>query len=119
MALHRRRTGLLLFSGSDEGNFYALDAESGKPLWDLQAGWPINANPVAFTVHHLRTSVHRDSGEPGAVRVQPVAGFYDVHRSLPARVAFAPLPSAMDSNRVFSVLAANARVYAGALRNPI
>jgi outer membrane protein assembly factor BamB len=25
--------GGLVFSGSDEGNFYALDAWTGKPLW--------------------------------------------------------------------------------------
>jgi alcohol dehydrogenase (cytochrome c) len=27
--------GGVVFSGSDEGNFYALDAETGKPLWDI------------------------------------------------------------------------------------
>ncbi|MGA3205466.1 MAG: PQQ-dependent dehydrogenase, methanol/ethanol family, partial [Bryobacteraceae bacterium] len=27
--------GGLVFSGSDEGNFFALDAVSGKPLWDF------------------------------------------------------------------------------------
>jgi alcohol dehydrogenase (cytochrome c) len=42
--------GGLVFSGSDEGNFYALDAQSGKPLWDFQTGGPIAANPVSFTV---------------------------------------------------------------------
>ena len=42
--------GGLVFSGSDEGNFYALDAESGKPLWDFQTGGSISANPVAFTI---------------------------------------------------------------------
>ena len=42
--------GGLVFSGSDEGNFYALDAESGKPLWDFQTGGAIGANPIAFTI---------------------------------------------------------------------
>jgi alcohol dehydrogenase (cytochrome c) len=42
--------GGLVFSGSDEGNFYALDAESGKPLWDFQTGGAIAANPVSFTI---------------------------------------------------------------------
>jgi alcohol dehydrogenase (cytochrome c) len=42
--------GGLVFSGSDEGNFYALDARSGKPLWDFQTGGPIAANPISFTV---------------------------------------------------------------------
>jgi alcohol dehydrogenase (cytochrome c) len=42
--------GGLVFSGSDEGNFYALDARSGKPLWDFQTGGAIAANPVSFTI---------------------------------------------------------------------
>ena len=42
--------GGLVFSGSNEGNFYALDAQSGKPLWDFQTGGPIIANPVSFTI---------------------------------------------------------------------
>ncbi len=42
--------GGVVFSGSDEGNFYALDAGSGKPLWDFQTGGSIHANPIAFNV---------------------------------------------------------------------
>jgi alcohol dehydrogenase (cytochrome c) len=42
--------GGLVFSGSDEGNFYALDAQSGKPLWDFQTGGAVAANPISFTV---------------------------------------------------------------------
>jgi alcohol dehydrogenase (cytochrome c) len=42
--------GGVVFSGSDEGNFYALDAKTGKPLWDFQTGGPIFANPVSFAV---------------------------------------------------------------------
>jgi alcohol dehydrogenase (cytochrome c) len=42
--------GGLVFSGSDEGNFYALDARTGKPLWDIQTGGAITANPVSFVV---------------------------------------------------------------------
>ena len=42
--------GGLVFSGSEEGNFYALDAQTGKPLWDFQTGGAIAANPVAFTI---------------------------------------------------------------------
>jgi len=41
--------GGLVFSGSDEGNFYALDARTGKPLWDFQTGGAIMANPVSFS----------------------------------------------------------------------
>jgi alcohol dehydrogenase (cytochrome c) len=42
--------GGLVFSGSDEGNFFALDAKSGKPLWDFQTGAGIAANPISFNV---------------------------------------------------------------------
>ena len=42
--------GGLVFSGSNEGNFYALDAHTGKPLWDFQTGGPIGANPISFNV---------------------------------------------------------------------
>ncbi|HLJ47053.1 MAG TPA: PQQ-dependent dehydrogenase, methanol/ethanol family [Bryobacteraceae bacterium] len=42
--------GGLVFGGSNEGNFYALDAATGKPLWDFQTGGGIVANPVSFLV---------------------------------------------------------------------
>ncbi len=42
--------GGLVFGGSNEGNFYALDAVSGKPLWDFQTGGGISANPVSFLI---------------------------------------------------------------------
>lgn len=40
--------GGLIFGGSNEGNFFALDAESGKPVWHFQAGGPVSGNPVSF-----------------------------------------------------------------------
>jgi alcohol dehydrogenase (cytochrome c) len=40
--------GGLVFSGSNEGNFYALDASSGKPLWQFQTGGPIRSGPMSF-----------------------------------------------------------------------
>jgi alcohol dehydrogenase (cytochrome c) len=42
--------GGLVFGGSEEGNFFALDADTGKPLWDLQLGGAIRANPISFAV---------------------------------------------------------------------
>jgi len=42
--------GGLVFGGSQEGNFYALDASDGKPLWQFQMGGQIAANPVSFLV---------------------------------------------------------------------
>jgi alcohol dehydrogenase (cytochrome c) len=42
--------GGLVFSGTEEGNFFALDAESGKPLWDMQLGGAVHANPMSFGI---------------------------------------------------------------------
>ncbi|HKA19744.1 MAG TPA: PQQ-dependent dehydrogenase, methanol/ethanol family [Blastocatellia bacterium] len=42
--------GGIVFGGSDEGNFYALDAMTGKPLWDFQTGGQIVANPISFQI---------------------------------------------------------------------
>jgi len=42
--------GGLVFSGSDEGNFFALDADTGKPLWEIFLGSSIRSNPVTFAV---------------------------------------------------------------------
>ena len=42
--------GGVVFGGSDEGNFYALDALTGKPLWDFQTGGAIAANPISFLI---------------------------------------------------------------------
>ena len=42
--------GGLVFSGTDEGNFFALDADTGKPLWDTQLGGAVRANPMSFSV---------------------------------------------------------------------
>ena len=42
--------GGLVFGGSDEGNFFALDTLSGEPLWDFQTGGAVHANPMTFMV---------------------------------------------------------------------
>ena len=42
--------GGLVFGGPNEGNFYALNTLTGKPVWDFQTGGPIIANPVSFLV---------------------------------------------------------------------
>lgn len=42
--------GGLVFGGSDEGNFFALDAETGKPLWDFQMGGAVRSNPISFAI---------------------------------------------------------------------
>ncbi len=42
--------GGLVFGGTDEGNFFALDADTGKPLWDTQLGANIRGIPVSFAI---------------------------------------------------------------------
>lgn len=42
--------GGVVFGGSNEGNFYALDGWTGKPLWDFQTGGAIAANPISFLI---------------------------------------------------------------------
>jgi alcohol dehydrogenase (cytochrome c) len=41
--------GGLLFTGKETGEFIALDAETGKQLWQFQTGSGINAMPVTYT----------------------------------------------------------------------
>jgi alcohol dehydrogenase (cytochrome c) len=43
--------GNLVFGGSNEGDFFALNATTGAPLWRFPSGGPIAANPVAFAVN--------------------------------------------------------------------
>lgn len=40
----------MVFGGSNEGNFYALEAMIGKPLWDFQTGGPMVSNPISFLI---------------------------------------------------------------------
>jgi alcohol dehydrogenase (cytochrome c) len=40
--------GGLVFSGSQEGNFFALDAKNGKPLWQFQTGGAVRSGPMSY-----------------------------------------------------------------------
>jgi alcohol dehydrogenase (cytochrome c) len=42
--------GGLVFAGSNEGNFFALDAKTGKPLWQFQTGGPVRSGPISFVI---------------------------------------------------------------------
>ena len=42
--------GGLVFGGTEQGDFFALDASSGKPLWHFQVGSDIKANAISFGV---------------------------------------------------------------------
>jgi alcohol dehydrogenase (cytochrome c) len=42
--------GGLVFGGTNEGNFFALNDENGERIWDFQTGGPIRTNPMSFSV---------------------------------------------------------------------
>ena len=41
--------GGLLFTGTETGEFIALDIDNGKTLWQFQTGSGINAQPITYT----------------------------------------------------------------------
>jgi alcohol dehydrogenase (cytochrome c) len=41
--------GGLLFTGKETGEFIAVDADTGKTLWQFQTGSGVNAMPITFT----------------------------------------------------------------------
>jgi len=43
--------GKLVFGGSDEGYFFALDADAGKEVWRQNIGGIIRSNPVTYLSH--------------------------------------------------------------------
>jgi alcohol dehydrogenase (cytochrome c) len=40
--------GGLVFAGTNEGDFLALDGASGKNLWRFQTGGTVQANPISY-----------------------------------------------------------------------
>ena len=42
--------GGLVFCADSQGVFFALDAESGKALWNIQLGNAVRANPITYAV---------------------------------------------------------------------
>jgi alcohol dehydrogenase (cytochrome c) len=42
--------GDLVFSASVDGYFYALDATTGVPLWQISLGGPVHAQPMTYAV---------------------------------------------------------------------
>ena len=42
--------GNLLFGSTNEGQIFALQASTGKPLWRFQAGGAARSNPISYSV---------------------------------------------------------------------
>jgi alcohol dehydrogenase (cytochrome c) len=42
--------GGLVFGGSTDGNFFALDAADGRAVWHFQTGGPVSGNPITFAL---------------------------------------------------------------------
>ena len=42
--------GGLVFGCAAEGDFFALDSQSGEPLWQFQTGGRMYSNPVSYAV---------------------------------------------------------------------
>ena len=42
--------GGVVFGGTNEGNIFALDADTGESLWDFQAGGAVRTNPMSYQV---------------------------------------------------------------------
>lgn len=42
--------GNLVFGGTNEGQLFALQASTGKPLWRFQAGGAARSNPISYAV---------------------------------------------------------------------
>jgi len=43
--------GGLVFGSTNEGNFFALDDDTGESLWDIQLGGAVRTNPVSYAVN--------------------------------------------------------------------
>jgi alcohol dehydrogenase (cytochrome c) len=54
--------GGLVFGGTTEGNIFALDASTGKPLWSMQAGGPVQATGPISYMHEGRQYVAMTAG---------------------------------------------------------
>jgi outer membrane protein assembly factor BamB len=81
--------GGLVFGGTEEGNFFALDAESGKPLWDIQLGGAVRGIPISYAVteairrHFRRLRCLSLAIEINAERERENAGRLQLRRVVP------------------------------------
>ncbi len=55
--------GNLLFGGTNEGNFFALDARTGKHLWRFPSGGQIISNPITYLASNKQQQVAIATGD--------------------------------------------------------
>ena len=61
--------GNIVFGATNEGQFYALHAATGKPLWRFQAGGQSRGNPDQLP--ERRQTIHRHVHRQFPLRVRP------------------------------------------------
>lgn len=66
--------GGLVFGGTREGNAFAVDADSGKPLWHFQAGGAINGNPISYALRGTQYVVMGSGGNVVSFSLPASAG---------------------------------------------
>jgi len=54
--------GGLVFGGGMDGDFIALDAETGKPLWHMYMGGADTSGPMSYSVNGKQYIVGAGSG---------------------------------------------------------
>ena len=50
MDRHAGDKAVYVFCADAGGNFFALNAETGEPLWHIQLGNSVRANPITYEV---------------------------------------------------------------------
>lgn len=61
--------GNLVFSGSDDGHFYAFDTRNGKVLWKANLGVGFGAAPIAYAVNSVEYVAIAAGGASGVAAI--------------------------------------------------
>ena len=52
--MYKRQASYLVFVGSVDGYFYALDAVNGTELWRINVGGTVKAAPISYMVDSVQ-----------------------------------------------------------------
>lgn len=84
----------LVFSGVEDGKFYAFDAKTGKTLWSANIGIGFGAPPMAYAVNGTEyIAVAAGGGAASGVANTPEAGTLEVFKLNGGPVKKAPVSS--------------------------